>query len=112
MALSEFYESTIIKVVAHFGFHGFEEDPDDITSVIGIEPDEVRRKGQFHEIWEGKGNIIEENDWTISSKSCSKDVNVHIRELLSRLENKDLLVQANWNAWNGKTLTDTFSNSL
>ena len=46
MALSKFYKSTIIEANASFGYSNFACDPDEITRVLGIIPDEIMRKGE------------------------------------------------------------------
>jgi hypothetical protein len=86
MAISEFHASTIIKVRAYFGFSEFACDPDEITRALGIVPDEVGRKGQV-QAHRGKQELRRLwNDWTLQSRTESKDVNDHLRELLARLD--------------------------
>jgi hypothetical protein len=85
MAISDFHASTIIKVRAYFGFHQFACDPDEITRALGVAPDEVGRKGEIRAVRGGREIRRLWNDWTIESRSDSKDVNDHIRELLARL---------------------------
>jgi hypothetical protein len=96
MALSEFYESTIIEAKASFGYGQFDCDPDTITRTLGIPPDEIMRKGDRHTIPSGK--IIKRpfNSWGIISRSTSKDVNVHLRELLNRLGERYELGKKEW----------------
>lgn len=87
MALSEFYESTIIKVEANFGFSNFTCTPDEITVRVGIEPDETRTKGDQKSILDGRRTIVVPfSSWSILSRCTSKDVNDHLRELLARLK--------------------------
>lgn len=109
MALSEFYESTIESVQVHFGFDNFQDSPDEITKVLGLEPAEVRKKGQIHITGSGKEIENKQNLWAISSSSKSKDVNVHLRELISLLKGKSSLIKSEWNAgfsvvWKGNYL--------
>jgi len=97
MALSEFYESTILKVSATFGFSGFNCDPSEITEALAVEPVETLRKGEpRHTKW-GKTVVIQENSWVIESSSKSKDVNEHLRELLGRLAGRESIVRPEWN---------------
>ena len=86
MALSESYESTIVKVGAHFGFSDFTCSPNEITVRIGMDPDKTRTKGDQKSILEGRRTmVVPFSAWTISSRCESKDVNDHLRELLVRL---------------------------
>jgi hypothetical protein len=85
MAISDFHASTIVEVRAYFGFDEFACDPDEITSALGIAPDEVRRKGEIRKLRGGREVRCPSNDWSIQSRSGSKDVNEHIRELFARL---------------------------
>ena len=89
MAISDCFASTIIKVRASFGFSGFECLPEEITSTLGITPDEIRTKGERRKALKGTREIlVHESSWTISSRSDSKDVNDHLRMLLNRLEQR------------------------
>ena len=85
MALSEFYESTILKVGATFGFGDFACPPAEITTRLRIDPDEVIVKGEKTTL---KGRVFERpfSSWGISSTCESRDVNDHLRQLLKRLE--------------------------
>jgi hypothetical protein len=85
MALSEYYESTIIEVKASFGLSDFKCDPSEITQAFRIIPDQITRKGEAHVVRSGKTAYWPNNTWYIESKSDDKDVNVQIRELLKRL---------------------------
>ncbi len=96
MALSEFYESTIIEAKASFGYSNFACDPDQITRVLGITPDEITRKGEEWTTPAGKIRARPFNSWGITSKTSSKDVNFHLRNLLKRLGKKHELVQKKW----------------
>ena len=96
MALSEFYESTIIEAKASFGYSNFACDPDEITRVLGITPDEIMRKGEEWTTPTGKIRARPFNSWGIISKASSKDVNVHLRGLLKRLGKKHELVKKKW----------------
>jgi hypothetical protein len=96
MALSEFYESTIIEAKASFGYSNFECDPDTITRTLGITPDGTMRKEEEHLLATGKIFVRPFNSWYITSRSTSKDVNVHLRELLERLGQRYELVMSEW----------------
>src|SRR6059058_2322583 len=54
MAISDFHASTIVKVRAYFGFDNFACDPDAITRFIGIQPDELGRKGSVKTVRGGR----------------------------------------------------------
>jgi hypothetical protein len=83
--LSAFHESTIIRVRVAFGFSGFTCDPDAISRGLGLEPDEVLRRGEEFLLPDGKTDLRPLNSWGMTSQTKSKDVNVHLRELLGRL---------------------------
>lgn len=85
MALSDFHKSTIIEVQSYFGFSEFECDPDEITNLLGIKPDRVMRKGEVRKLKNDKEIINAFSSWSIESGSNSKDINIHLRELLNRL---------------------------
>ncbi|MFC1662399.1 DUF4279 domain-containing protein, partial [Gemmatimonadota bacterium] len=84
--LSEFHESTIVEVKAAFGFFDFECEPSMITETLGMEPDSAFQKGESFLLRGGKTSQRLHSSWTVSSASESKDVNEHLRQLLSRLE--------------------------
>lgn len=86
MSISDTYKSTIIEVKAYFGFDDFECDPDEITKSLGIEPDSVMRKGEIRTLRNGKEIANTKSSWSIESNSDSKDINIHLRELLGRLK--------------------------
>ena len=85
MALNPEFAATIRKVRVTFGFGQFDCDPSDITTTLGITPDEVRRRGE--RIWVDPGRTITApfSSWSLSSSTDSKDVNDHCREVLKRL---------------------------
>ena len=89
MALSDFYESTIIEVKAYFGFSEFTCKPEEITETLSIQPVETFRKGDLHKLRNGKVVPRPRSSWSIESQSPSKDINVHLRELLKRLYHVD-----------------------
>jgi hypothetical protein len=89
MELSDFYQSTIILVRAYFGFSDFSCNPDEITTALGIEPDEVIVKGSKRTLRNGRITENLSNSWSICSRNASKDVNVHIRELFQRFAGKE-----------------------
>ena len=88
MPLHEVYESMIAKAGASFGFFAFDCDPDAITAALGVEPDELVRRGEQRTRSNGKVLINPMNSWSISSSLNSKDINQHLRQLLSRLAGK------------------------
>jgi hypothetical protein len=85
LPISEFHASTIVEVKAGFGFVDFVCDPDEITRTIGIEPDEVSQTGDTRVVPDGRTFPVPLNSWWLQSRSQSKDVNDHLRELLARL---------------------------
>ena len=85
MSLSESYESTIIGIEVYFGFDQFECEPDDITRTLLVQPDIIQRKGDVLRHVNGKTALSHCSKWLIQSRCISKDVNEHLRELLSRL---------------------------
>ncbi len=96
MGLSDFYKSTIIEAKASFGYFNFACNPDEITGALGVRPDEIMRKGEEWTTSNGKIRTRPFNSWGITSKSSSKDVNVHIRNILKRLGKKHELVNKKW----------------
>ncbi len=86
MAISDFHASTIVKVRAYFGFSEFACDPDEITKALGVVPDEVGRKGAIRAVMGDREFPWLWNDWSLLSRTESKDVNDHLRELLTRVE--------------------------
>ena len=97
MTLSQSYESTILSVDASFGFGEFGCDPDEITRTLGIPPDEVQRKGEVRLLQNGKQLVTPFSSWHIVSASPSKDVNIHLRQLLVRIAGKEDLIRLEWN---------------
>jgi hypothetical protein len=93
MPLSASYRSTIIKVSVIFGFDGFACDPDEITASLRISPDGVGRKGSKRRLRNGQETIQPISYWSIVSRSKSKDVNVHIREVLARVAGRQSKVK-------------------
>ena len=96
IALSEFYESTIVEAKATFSFSDFECDPSEITKSLGITPDRVMRKGEKWIAVSGQTMVRPFNSWSIKSRSTSKDVNVHLRELLERLDGLENRTKNEW----------------
>lgn len=110
MALSKFYESTIVEVRATFGFNEFDCDPTEISNALEIDADDIRRKGEKRKLRGGREIESSFNSWCIISKSTSKDINVHLRELLDLLEGKQKLAKTEFGirsfgvAWKGNYL--------
>jgi len=90
VALSEFYESTIVGVSASFGFSGYSCDPEEITACLQIKPAEVMIKGEPRTVRGGRTIETFQSSWTIESPSESKDINVHLRQLLSSIPTSQL----------------------
>ncbi len=85
MAISDHFEASIGEVKVSFGYTDFEEDPDEITAALGLEPSEVRRAGEVLELPGQRDFRVPFNSWSIVAGSSSKDVNEQLRELLARL---------------------------
>jgi len=87
MTISYKYESTIVEVKAYFGFEGFDCDPEEITKALGVKPEDIRRKGEDNILSNGRRIKNTRSSWRIESNSNSKDINIHLREILERLNN-------------------------
>lgn len=96
MTLSDDFAAQIVKVEATFGFAEFACDPDEISEVLGVVPDEVRRKGEIRTGCGGHVITVPFSTWGISSQMKSKDVNAHLRQLLNRLDGKAARRRAEW----------------
>jgi hypothetical protein len=96
MALSEFYEATIEKVEASFGFAHFDCHPDEITARLAITPGDARFKGDTRFTRGGRPTTVPFSVWMIESRSSSKDVNVQLRDLLEQVAGKESLFRAEW----------------
>jgi hypothetical protein len=96
MALDAQFAESIKQVEVTFGFSHFDCDPEDITSGLGITPDEVRRRGEQLPARGGRFVTVPFNAWSISSKTKSKDVNDHCREVLKRLAAAVGRLDARW----------------
>ena len=86
MAISEFHESTIIKVQAYFGFDSFDCQPSEISTSLGVIADYSHLKDSLRSLKNGKTIKNHFSTWSIESKSTSKDINIHLRQLLERLK--------------------------
>ena len=99
MPLSELHASTIEVVQASFVFAEFACDPQEITEAISIVPDHVQRKGEPIELPNGLRQMAAFSSWGITSNSESKDINIHLRQLLQRLEGKEARIRIEWNPY-------------
>jgi hypothetical protein len=111
MALSEFYESTIVEVNASFGFGDFPCAPEVITEALGLAPDDARTKGDRRtSAFGGRVIVVPFSTWSIQSVSRSKDINEHLRELLARLGTAKRPFDPSWGepsfgvSWHGNYL--------
>jgi hypothetical protein len=110
VTLSEFHESTIIHTAASFGFHAFACSPAAITVGLGIAPDETWAKGDKRTLGSGHELVVHHSSWSIVSRSLSKDINEHVRELLVRLQSANRPFDPSWGApafgvlWKGNYL--------
>ena len=98
MALDPQFAESIRDVRASFGFSHFDCDPGIITEALHIVPDEVRRRGDELTPKPGRRFTVPFNSWCISSSVASKDVNDHIRELLTRLSRATGRLDPRWGA--------------
>ena len=86
MALSPQFAEGIHRVRVDFGFSRFDCDPDEITTALGVVPDEIRRRGEARQMQGGRLFTAPFSSWSISRKLGSTDVNDQCRELLRRLD--------------------------
>jgi hypothetical protein len=96
MALDEQFAATIKDMKATFGFSRFSCDPDEISDRLGLAPDNIRRKGENRAMPNGRGFAVPFSSWSIESRSASKDVNDHLRELLARLQGTHARILPQW----------------
>jgi hypothetical protein len=96
MMLSDFYESTIEDVRVDFGFSDFACHPDEITRTLELQPVEFKQKGDIRRLRGTHEITASVSIWSISSTSTSKDVNVHLRELLEQLQDKAQVIRSEW----------------
>ena len=96
MALDDHFAAEIQKVEASFGFWQFQCDPNEISTSIGIEPDEILRKGEIRLAAQTWRVTTPFNSWSIQSRSVSKDANEHLRELFVRLKGVESLLRPEW----------------
>ena len=96
MALDEQFAATIQKVEASFGFSQFTCDPNLITAALGVEPDEAFREGTILTTASGRIRKTPFNSWSICSRSRSKDVNDHLRDLFSQLRGLESRMNPSW----------------
>lgn len=99
MPISEFHESTIVKVEATFGFAYFTCSPEEITAKLGVQPDGVRVKGEQRVVVRGETTHtvrVPFSSWHMKSESTSKDINDHLRQLLLRLGVARLPFDPSW----------------
>jgi hypothetical protein len=107
--ISATFESTIVGVKVSFDLSRFDCSPDEISSALGLSPDHVLVKGEKRTIPSGHEVVNEWNCWSIDSRSTSKDVNEHIRELLERLRLAAKSIRPEWGpsfnvVWRGNYL--------
>jgi hypothetical protein len=61
-----------------------------------LTPDEIRRKGENRALPTGSVFAVPFSSWSIESRSGSKDVNDHLRELLARLKGREVRILPQW----------------
>jgi len=109
LVIHETFAREIKEVRASLIFSGFRENPDEITAALGVPPDNVRREKEMRTLPNGRQFRVPENLWVLDSRGLSKDVNVLIREPLSRLVGREEAVDPSWNPsinvlWKSRTL--------
>jgi len=82
MTISNLHASTIVDVRLNFGFAEFTCTPQDITNHLKIQPDSAEEKGALKQLRSGRETGAPISSWTITSKTNSKDINDHFKELL------------------------------
>jgi hypothetical protein len=97
------------RVRVSLGFAEFDCDPAEITEAIGIQPDDVRRRGERRVVANGHEFSVPHNLWTVDSRAESEDPNVQIREILARLAGVQERIDPTWNPffnvlWKSETL--------
>ena len=109
MALTPAEEATIETVTAFFSINGFDEDPDEITRLLDLAPDQISRRGQERADAAADEPVETENWWLLQSRLRSKDVNDHLRGLLGRLKGAAAKLKPEWRPsfavlWRGTNL--------
>jgi hypothetical protein len=81
------------EVKVEFGFSGFDEDPDEVSEIIGLKPDEIKRKGEPLDYIPGK--LRNFHSWIlIASKDKTINMEDQIDMIIKRLMPlKDKLVK-------------------
>ena len=97
MAIDETFLREITDVRVSLVFFDFEADPDLITDTLGIQPDDVRRKGELGVLGGKQEFRAPHNLWALNSRAGSLDPNVQIRELLARIETVQEKIDPAWN---------------
>ena len=97
------------RVCVSLVFFDFAIDPDEITETLGIEPDEVRRKGEVQIVAGSHEFPAPHSLWVLSSTISSTDPNVQIRGLLDRVRGQMQRIDPAWNPsfnvlWKSKIL--------
>ena len=97
MALNEIFEDTIEKVEVALTFSGFDCPPEEITSILGIQPDQLRTKGEILTLAGDREFRAPESLWALNSRESSKDLNVQVRDILGRLAGLEKVIEPAWN---------------
>ena len=85
------------RVRVFLGSAEFDCDPDEITEALGIQPDDVRRKGERRVVGDGHEFSVPYNLWTLDSRAEFEDPNVQIQEILARLAGVEERIKPTWN---------------
>jgi hypothetical protein len=109
VAIEENFLREITDVRSSLVFFDFEADPDTITDALGIQPDDIRRKGDLRTLADGHQFRVPHNLWVLESRAESLDPNDQIRDVLARIEGVLDKIDSAWNPvfnilWKSKTL--------
>lgn len=96
MPINEIFEREIQQVEVSLVFTDFEMDPEEITEKLGLQPDDLRRKGETRRLENGQEFVVPFNLWSFKSPESSLDPNVQIRAIFDLLESVGTRVNPEW----------------
>jgi hypothetical protein len=78
--------SIISETSTTFRLHGDELNPDEVTSLLGVQPSDSRKKGSFWHTPNGKPLIAQTGRWALKvERAAPGDISKQIRQLLARM---------------------------